>query len=49
MLTVSGLSRTVILRALLGGTLLHGPALEIVRSFGTAALRSLVPEELLTE
>ena len=51
-LTVAGLSLLVILGALLGGTLLQGLsglALEIVLSFGAAALLFLVTEELLTE
>ncbi|MGM9319646.1 ZIP family metal transporter [Deinococcus aquaticus] len=50
--TVGGLSVLVILGALLGGTLLQGLsglALEIVLSFGAAALLFLVTEELLTE
>ncbi|WP_240741551.1 transporter [Deinococcus sp. KSM4-11] len=50
--TVTGLSLLVILGALLGGTLLQGLsglALEIVLSFGAAALLFLVTEELLTE
>ncbi|GAA5514994.1 hypothetical protein Dcar01_03758 [Deinococcus carri] len=51
-LTVTGLSLLVILGALLGSTLLQGLsglALEIVLSFGAAALLFLVTEELLTE
>ena len=51
-LTVVGLSLAVIVGALLGGTLLQGLsglALEIVLSFGAAALLYLVTEELLTE
>lgn len=51
-LTVTGLSGAVIVGALLGGTLLQGLtglALEIVLSFGAAALLYLVTEELLTE
>ncbi|TSA79811.1 transporter [Deinococcus detaillensis] len=51
-LTISGLSLAVIVGSLLGGTLLqglHGLALEIVLSFGAAALLYLVTEELLTE
>ncbi len=51
-LTVTGLSLAVIVGALLGGTLLQGLtglALEIVLSFGAAALLYLVTEELLTE
>lgn len=51
-LTVTGLSLLVILGALLGGTLLQGLTglpLEIVLSFGAAALLFLVTEELLTE
>ena len=50
--TISGLSLLVIVGALLGGTLLQGLtglALEIVLSFGAAALLFLVTEELLTE
>ena len=50
--TVGGLSLLVIAGALLGGTLLQGLtglALEIVLSFGAAALLFLVTEELLTE
>lgn len=49
---VVGLSVLVILGALLGGSLLQGLtglALEIVLSFGAAALMFLVVEELLTE
>ena len=49
---VSGLSLAVIVGALLGGTLLQGLSgltLEIVLSFGAAALLYLVTEELLTE
>jgi ZIP family zinc transporter len=52
LLTVAALSALVILGALLGGTLLaglSGLALEIVLSFGAAALMYLVVEELLTE
>lgn len=52
LLTVSGLSALVILGALLGGSFLSGLsglALEIVLSFGAAALMYLVIEELLTE
>lgn len=51
-LTVAALSTLVIMGALLGGTLLgglSGMALEIVLSFGAAALMYLVVEELLTE
>ncbi|WP_264778642.1 ZIP family metal transporter [Deinococcus aetherius] len=51
-LTVAGLSLLVMLGALLGGTLLQGLtglALEVVLSFGAAALLYLVTEELLTE
>ncbi|WP_293914333.1 transporter [Deinococcus sp.] len=51
-LTVVGLSLAVIVGSLLGGTLLQGLsglALEIVLSFGAAALLFLVTEELLTE
>ncbi|GGL95530.1 membrane protein [Deinococcus aerolatus] len=51
-LTVSGLSLLVIVGASLGGTLLQGLsglALEIVLSFGAAALLYLVTEELLVE
>ncbi len=50
--TVGGLSLLVTVGALLGGTLLQGLtglALEIVLSFGAAALLFLVTEELLTE
>lgn len=50
--TVSGLSLLVIVGALIGGLLLQGLsglALEIVLSFGAAALLFLVTEELLTE
>ncbi len=50
--TVSGLAMLVIVGALLGGTLLGGLSglgLEIVLSFGAAALMYLVVEELLTE
>lgn len=50
--TVGGLSLLVVLGALLGGTLLQGLtglALEIVLSFGAAALLFLVTEELLIE
>ena len=50
--TVSSLSLLVIVGSLLGGTLLQGLtglALEIVLSFGAAALLFLVTEELLTE
>lgn len=49
---VAGLAFLVILGALLGGSLLmglSGLALEIVLSFGAAALMYLVVEELLTE
>ncbi len=52
LLTVTGLSVLVVLGALLGGSLLSGLsglALEIVLSFGAAALMYLVIEELLTE
>lgn len=52
LLTVTGLSVLVIFGALLGGSLLaglSGLALEIVLSFGAAALMYLVFEELLTE
>lgn len=52
LLTVAGLSALVVLGALLGGSLLSGLsglALEIVLSFGAAALMYLVIEELLTE
>lgn len=52
LLTVAGLSVLVVLGALLGGSLLSGLtglALEIVLSFGAAALMYLVVEELLTE
>lgn len=52
LLTVTGLSGLVVLGALLGGSLLSGLsglALEIVLSFGAAALMYLVIEELLTE
>ena len=52
LLTVAGLSALVVLGALLGGSLLSGLtglALEIVLSFGAAALMYLVVEELLTE
>lgn len=52
LLTVTGLSFLVIFGALLGGSLLaglSGLALEIVLSFGAAALMYLVIEELLTE
>ena len=52
LLTVTGLSVLVIFGALLGGSLLaglSGLALEIVLSFGAAALMYLVIEELLTE
>lgn len=52
LLTVAGLSAVVVLGALLGGSLLSGLsglALEIVLSFGAAALMYLVIEELLTE
>ncbi|TSA85499.1 transporter [Deinococcus detaillensis] len=51
-LTVSGLSMLVIVGATLGGTLLQGLTglpLEIVLSFGAAALLYLVTEELLVE
>jgi ZIP family zinc transporter len=51
-LTVVGLSALVIIGALVGGTLLQGLsglALEVVLSFGAAALLFLVTEELLTE
>ncbi|QLG10789.1 transporter [Deinococcus sp. D7000] len=51
-LTVSGLSLLVIVGAALGGTLLRGLTglpLEIVLSFGAAALLYLVTEELLVE
>lgn len=51
-LTVVGLSSLVLVGALLGGSLLQGwtgLALEIVLSFGAAALMFLVVEELLTE
>jgi ZIP family zinc transporter len=51
-LTVSGLSLLVVLGAVLGGTLLQGVsglALEVVLSFGAAALLFLVTEELLLE
>ncbi|WP_081909086.1 ZIP family metal transporter [Deinococcus sp. YIM 77859] len=51
-LTVTGLSLLVVLGALLGGSLLQGLSglpLEIVLSFGAAALLFLVTEELLTE
>ncbi len=51
-LTVSGLSLLVIVGATLGGTLLQGLSglgLEIVLSFGAAALLYLVIEELLVE
>ncbi|CAM4137109.1 hypothetical protein [Deinococcus marmoris] len=51
-LTVSGLSLLVIVGATLGGTLLQGLSglgLEIVLSFGAAALLYLVTEELLVE
>lgn len=52
LLTVAGLSTLVVLGASLGGSLLaglSGLALEIVLSFGAAALMYLVIEELLTE
>ncbi|MBI2753890.1 MAG: transporter [Betaproteobacteria bacterium] len=52
LLTVTGLSVLVVCGALLGGSLLSGLsglALEIVLSFGAAALMYLVIEELLTE
>lgn len=52
LLTVAGLSALVIVGAALGGSLLaglSGLALEIVLSFGAAALLYLVVEELLTE
>lgn len=52
LLTVVALSALVVLGALLGGSLLaglSGLALEIVLSFGAAALMYLVVEELLTE
>jgi len=52
LLTVAGLSALVIVGAGLGGSLLaglSGLALEIVLSFGAAALMYLVVEELLTE
>lgn len=52
LLTVTGLCGLVVLGALLGGSLLSGLsglALEIVLSFGAAALMYLVIEELLTE
>ena len=52
LLTVAGLSALVVLGALLGGSLLSGLtglALELVLSFGAAALMYLVIEELLTE
>lgn len=52
LLTVTALSALVVLGALLGGSLLaglSGLALEIVLSFGAAALMYLVVEELLTE
>ncbi|GGO31409.1 ZIP family metal transporter [Deinococcus humi] len=51
-LTVGGLSLLVIVGAALGGTLLQGLSglpLEIVLSFGAAALLFLVTEELLVE
>ncbi|WP_135230442.1 ZIP family metal transporter [Deinococcus fonticola] len=51
-LSIVGLSLLVVLGALIGGTLLSGlsgMALEIVLSFGAAALMYLVVEELLTE
>jgi len=51
-LTVAGLSLLVMVGALIGGTLaqgLSGLTLEIVLSFGAAALLFLVTEELLTE
>ena len=51
-LTVGGLSLLVIVGGLIGGTLLQGLsglALEIVLSFGAAALLFLVTEELLVE
>lgn len=51
-LTITGLSLLVIVGGLIGGTLLQGLsglALEIVLSFGAAALLFLVTEELLTE
>ncbi|GGR74296.1 membrane protein [Deinococcus seoulensis] len=51
-LTVSGLSLLVIVGATVGGTLLQGLTglpLEIVLSFGAAALLFLVTEELLVE
>lgn len=51
-LTIAGLSLLVIVGALIGGTVaqgLSGLALEIVLSFGAAALLFLVTEELLTE
>ena len=50
--TVTGLSLLVIVGALIGGLLLQGIsglALEIVLSFGAAALLFLVTEELLIE
>lgn len=52
LLTVTGLSVLVMFGALLGGSILaglSGLALEIVLSFGAAALMYLVIEELLTE
>lgn len=51
-LTVAGLATLVIVGAIIGGSLLSGLsglALEIVLSFGAAALMYLVVEELLTE
>ena len=51
-LTVAGLSLLVIVGGLIGGTLLQGLTglpLEIVLSFGAAALLFLVTEELLVE
>lgn len=51
-LTVAGLSLLVIVGGLIGGTLLQGLSglpLEIVLSFGAAALLFLVTEELLVE
>jgi ZIP family zinc transporter len=52
LLTVAGLSTLMIVGAAIGGSLLaglSGLALEIVLSFGAAALLYLVVEELLTE
>lgn len=51
-LTIAGLSLLVMVGALIGGTLAQGMSgltLEVVLSFGAAALLFLVTEELLTE